>query len=112
MAAKRRIMTSPIIIDLPHSLGAAEAKRRLRSRVGELGNHIPGGAADIQSRWTGDRMNLKVVAMGQEVVADIDVQEKLVRLELVLPPVLAFFGKQIEALIRRKGPDLLEDKSS
>ena len=103
-------MASPIIIDLPHSLGATEAKRRLQSRIGELGNHIPGGAADIQSSWTGDLMHLKVVAMGQEVIADIHVHEAMVRLELLLPPVLAFFGKQIEALIRRKGPDLLEDK--
>lgn len=104
-------MASPITIDLPHNLGAEEAKRRLQSRIGELGNHIPGGAAEIQSRWTGDRMHLMVKAMGQEVVANIDVHEKLVRLEVLLPPVLAFFGKQIEALIRRKGPELLEDKS-
>jgi hypothetical protein len=104
-------MAAPISIDLPHSLGAAEAKRRLQSRIGELRDHIPGGAAEVESRWAGDRMNLKVTALGQEVISNIDVMEKIVRLELVLPPMLAFFGKQIEALIRHKGPELLEDKS-
>ncbi|MDT9599268.1 polyhydroxyalkanoic acid system family protein [Sphingosinicella rhizophila] len=104
-------MADPIVIDLPHSLGAAEAKRRLQSRIGELKDHIPGGAAEVESHWTGDRMNLKVTALNQEVVANIDVLEKIVRLELVLPPMLGFFGKQIEALIRRKGPELLEDRS-
>ena len=104
-------MNAPIVIDLPHSLGAAEAKRRLQSRIGELKDHIPGGAAEVQSSWAGDRMDLRVSALGQDVSAKIDVLERSVRLELVLPPMLSFFGKQIEALIRRKGPELLEDRT-
>ena len=49
--------------------------------------------------------------MGQEVDARIDVRDALVRVELVLPPALAFFGKAIEAGIRRTGAELLEDRS-
>jgi hypothetical protein len=49
--------------------------------------------------------------MGQEVSARIDVQERVVRVEMVLPPMLAFFGRQIEGLLRRQGAELLEDKS-
>ena len=106
-----RAMTSPITVDLPHSLGAEEAKRRMREGIGRLKDHIPGGAAEVQSGWTGDRMNLEVKAMGQEVKAHVDVEEKLVRLQVLLPPMLGFFGKQIEALIRRQGAEMLEDKS-
>jgi hypothetical protein len=105
------MMTSPMIVDLPHSLGAAEAKRRIQGGIGRLQDQFPGGA-QVQSGWAGDRMDLKVAAMGQEVSAAIDVQEKLVRLEVRLPGVLAFFGKQVEALIRREGAELLEDKST
>ena len=104
-------MTSPIQVDLPHRLGAAEAKRRIGGGIGRLKDHIPGGAAEVRSSWEGDRMNLHVVAMGQEVDARIDVQERVVRVEMVLPPLLAFFGKQIEGLLRRQGAELLEDKS-
>lgn len=103
-------MTKPIIVDLPHSLGAAEAKRRIGGNIGKLKDHIPGGAAQVQSSWAGDRMNLQVIAMGQEVTAVIDVQERLVRLEVQLPPALGFFGKAIEGLLRRQGTELLEDK--
>ena len=71
---------------------------------------IPGGAM-VDSSWAGDRMNLSVQAMGQEVRAIIDVEEKLVRLQLDLPPMLSFFGKKIEALIRHQGTQMLEDKS-
>jgi Putative polyhydroxyalkanoic acid system protein (PHA_gran_rgn) len=104
-------MSEPISVDLPHNLGAAEARRRIAGGIGRLKDHIPGGAADVRSSWEGDRMSLQVTAMGQEVSARIDVQERLVRLEVLLPPMLGFFGKQIEGLLRRQGAELLEDKS-
>jgi len=49
--------------------------------------------------------------MGQQVDAALDVQESLVRVTVMLPPALAFFGKAIEAGLRRSGPQLLEDRS-
>ena len=103
-------MTKPMIVDLPHKLGAAEAKRRIAGGIGELRDHIPGGA-EVRSAWEGDRMNLDIRAMGQEVVAKIDVQETIVRLEVQLPAFLSFFGSKVESLIRRHGTELLEDKS-
>ena len=103
-------MTQPIQVDLPHKLGAAEAKRRIDGGIGRLKDFIPGGA-DVRSAWTGDRLGLQVSAMGQEVNAQIDVQDSYVRVELLLPPALAFFGQAIEAALKRKGKDLLEDKS-
>lgn len=104
-------MTQPIVIDLPHSLGAAEARNRMQKGVGKLKDHIPGGSAQVESRWEGDRMYLRVQAMGQEVSGHIDVLAEKVRLELVLPAFLALFASKIEGLLRSKGYDLLEDKN-
>ena len=104
-------MNKPIVIDLPHKLGAEEAKRRMRDGIGKLKDHIPGGSAQVESSWQDDRMNLRVQAMGQEVAGHIDVQETKVRLELTLPAMFALFAGPIEALLRSKGGDLLEDKS-
>ena len=103
-------MTAPLQVDLPHKLGAAEAKRRIDGGIGRLKDFIP-GAASVRSAWSGDRLGLQIEAMGQEVNAQIDVRETFVRVELLLPPALAFFGKAIEAALRRKGADLLEDRS-
>jgi putative polyhydroxyalkanoate system protein len=103
-------MSNPITVDLPHSLGAAEAKRRIQNGSGRLADQFPGGAK-VRSDWQGDRMNLAVAAMGQEVNATIDVQETIVRLQVQLPGVLSFFGSKVEALIRRHGAELLEDRS-
>ena len=103
-------MTQPIQVDLPHKLGAAEARRRIDGGMGKLKDFIPGGA-EVRSAWTGDRLALQVSAMGQEVNAQIDVQDSYVRVELLLPPALGFFRQAIEAALRRKGKDLLEDRS-
>ena len=104
-------MSTPLTVDLPHKLGAEEARRRIERNVGKLTDHIPGGA-QVDSRWTGDRLDLDVTAMGQKIATQIEIQETLVRLTVNLPPALAFFRGMIEPLIRSQGAVLLEDKSS
>jgi hypothetical protein len=100
---------TPISVDLPHNLGAEEARRRIANGVGSLKDHIP-GAADVRSSWHGDKLGLQIAAMGQELDAQIDVRDSFVRVEVLLPPALAFFGKAIEAGLRRGGALMLEDK--
>lgn len=103
-------MNKPIVVDLPHKLGVEEAKRRMQGGIGRLKDHVPGGAAEVETSWTGDRMHLRVQAMGQEVVGHVDVEERLVRLEVSLPPFLSFFASKVESLMRSRGGELLEDK--
>lgn len=104
-------MAKPVTVDLPHSLGTEEAKRRMQNGIGGLKNHIPGGAADVQSSWAGNRMLLSVRAMGQEVSGHLDVEDNKVRVELMLPPFLAMFDSAIQGVLRQQGSVLLEDKS-
>jgi hypothetical protein len=103
-------MSNPIVIDLPNRIGREEAKRRLEKGMGKLGQQIPGGA-QVESGWEGDFLNLRIQAMGQDIRARLDVQETIVRLEVLLPPGLAFFGNGIAALLKRQGEAMLEDKS-
>ena len=103
-------MSSPISVDLPHNLGAEEAKRRIGGNIGSLTSHLPAGA-QVRSAWQGDTLKLDIGVLGQELAAEIDVREQLVRVTVTLPPALAFFGKAIEAALRRSAPDLLEDRS-
>ena len=88
-------MANPTIIDIPHELGREEAKRRMRARIGELAGHIPGGMADVASSWPGeDRMAL-------------DVQDKAIRVSLMLPPLLGMMAGKITEVVQRKGGALL-----
>lgn len=103
-------MNKPFIVDMPHRLGREEAKQRMRNGIGKLPEHIPGGAAKVESRWEGDRMHLHVVAMGQTVSGTLDVQDAKVHVELMLPPMLAMLAGPIEKFLRSKGGEMLEDK--
>ena len=102
-------MTQPLVVDLPHRLGAEEAQRRIARGIGRLADHVPGGA-EVESDWAGNRLNLRVTAMGQAVSAHIDVMETIVRVELLLPAALSFFARPIEAMLRKKGTEMLENK--
>ena len=84
-------MNQPIEVDLPHNLGKDEARRRIANNVHKLQEHIPGGA-QVQSGWAGDQLNLDVAAMGQSVSATIDVQDKKVHCQVLLPPMLGMFS--------------------
>jgi putative polyhydroxyalkanoate system protein len=101
---------SNLSVDVPHSLGAAEAKRRIEGGTGQLLGSLPGGVT-AKPRWTGDRLDLAMDALGQAMTATIDVQERLVRVAVTLPPALAFLTPMIENGIRRAGTQLLEKKS-
>ena len=101
-------MTQPIAIDIPHKLGREEAKRRLKSRIGELAGHIPGGAADVRTSWPSeDRMDLSVAAMGQTVAALLDVEDSVIKLRLQLPPMLSFLAGPIERAVRKNAAKAL-----
>ncbi len=98
-------------VDVPHNLGAAEARRRIEGGTGQLVNRLPAGAT-AKPTWVGNRLQLDISALGQELKANLDVQETLVRVEVVLPPALAFLRPLIETGIRRTGAELLEDRSA
>ncbi|MET0269093.1 MAG: polyhydroxyalkanoic acid system family protein [Sphingomonas sp.] len=101
-------MANPTIIDIPHTLGREEARRRMKARIGELPGYMPGGVAEVASSWpTEDRMALEVKALGQAVSATAQVADDHIRVALVLPPMLGMFADRIGDAIARKGGALL-----
>jgi putative polyhydroxyalkanoate system protein len=103
-------MSQPIDVDLPHSLGKDEARRRIANNVHKLEEHIPGGA-QVQSGWNGDQLNLNIAAMGESVNATIDVMDSKVHLRVLLPGMLGMFSGVVHAALQKKGSVLLEDHS-
>lgn len=105
-------MERPIDVTLPHSLGKEAAKERLGNNIHKLRDHIPGGSADVTSAWSGDTLNLTVRAMGAAVEASILVEETQVRCHIVLPGMLSLLARPIEAMLKARGPELLEGSKS
>ena len=108
MAGFGALMTVPVVIDVPHRLGRAGARERLRSRIGELGGHMPGGLGEVHASWPSeDEMALEISAMGQAIPARLEIMEEVVRVHISLPPMLAYFSGIIGAAVRDQGTKLL-----
>lgn len=103
-------MSQPIDVDLPHSLGKDEARRRIANNVHKLEEHLPGGAK-VSSGWNGDQLHLNIAAMGESVNATIDVMDAKVHLKVLLPGMLGMFSGIVQAALQKKGSVLLEDHS-
>jgi hypothetical protein len=94
-------------VAIPHALGKDEARRRIGSRIHELGDFLP-GMATVQSRWTGeDQLRLDVGAMGQSITGTIEVAEAEVVFDIDLPAALGFIEPMISGAIRSQGTRLL-----
>lgn len=103
-------MAQPIELDLPHSLGKQEARRRIADNIHRLSDHIPGGAT-VQSGWTGDRLDLSIAAMGEQIQGSLDVMENKVHFKLALPGMLGMFSGAIAGVLKSQSGLLLEDRS-
>jgi putative polyhydroxyalkanoate system protein len=103
-------MSDRISVDIPHTLGAAEARQRVDANVGKLGGKLPAGAT-VHPAWEGDRLRLDIGVLGQQAAAMLDIFEDRVRIEVQLPAALAFFRQAIEAGLRQSGGALLEDRT-
>ena len=103
-------MSQPISVDVPHNLGAAEAKRRIQANIHKLSGKLPAGAT-VTPAWEGDRLRLDVAMLGQPIEAGLEIMDACVRITVHLPAALGFFRQAIEAGLRQSGAALLEDKS-
>jgi hypothetical protein len=95
-------------VAVPHNLGKAEVRHRLKSRAHEVSDFIPGGMADVTIGWPGeDRMSMDVRAMGQEITGAVEIEDAQVVFTVNLPPALSFVEGMISGAIASKGRKLL-----
>lgn len=103
-------MSKPLVVDIPHELGQAEARRRLEGGFGRIRDQIGGKAVAFEERWEGDRLNFDAGIFGQKVSGRVDVFDRSVRLEIDLPWVLAAIADKLRGRIEKEGTLLLEKK--
>lgn len=103
--------TKPILITIPHELGAAEAKRRIAGGFARLADQLPGGGmAKVTESWSGDRMNFSVRAIGQSISGHVDVLDSAVQMEVQLPAILAALADKVRGRLQKAGQLLLTRK--
>ncbi len=97
-------------LTLPHELGRAEARRRIDEGFETFAQHMGGAAGALERAWSGDRLRFVVQALGQRISGTIDVEDAAIRLEVLLPNLLARAAETVRTRLRREGRQLLENK--
>jgi putative polyhydroxyalkanoate system protein len=103
-------MSKAVTVTIPHQLGRAEARRRIDEGFGQLAQHLGGAAGALSRNWDGDRLNFALQAMGQGVSGFVEVEDAAVRLEVLLPNVLALLAGKVKGRLQKEGQLLLEKK--
>ena len=103
-------MTHPLVVSLPHSLGKAEAIRRLKAGLTRVSADYSQFIDITEESWIGDRLLLQITALTQHMRGQIDVGEDRVRVEILLPWILAGIAKGLQPLIEQKGSLMLTSK--
>jgi putative polyhydroxyalkanoic acid system protein len=103
-------MTKPLVVTIPHRLGRDEALRRLKSGLRSAQEKFGQFFSLQEETWTANRLQFRVSALAQTASGTIDVLDDHVRLEVVLPWLLAKVAATIQPLIRKEGTLLLEKK--
>jgi putative polyhydroxyalkanoate system protein len=106
-------MARSVTVNIPHSLGKEEAKRRIEAGFGKMQQQMVGGIGALmscQQRWEGDRLHFEAAGMGQKATGRLDVLDDTVRIELDLPEMLAALADKITGRLKTEGQKLLENK--
>jgi hypothetical protein len=108
-------MGRPVTVNIPHTLGKVEARRRIESGFGNLRQQMTGGLGGLlafQERWEGDRLQFEGGGLGQKITGRLDVLADSVRIELDLPEMLAVIADRIAGTLKTEGQKLLGHKPS
>lgn len=106
-------MTQPITIDIPHTLGKEEARRRLIDGFGRMRQQMTGGLSAMvkfQDRWEDNRLHFEGTTLGQRITGRIDVNSDSVQVQLDLPEFLTAIANRIHRKLQEEGRKLLEQK--
>ncbi len=104
---KESHLMASVNFDIPHSLGHAEARRRIEQGLPKLEAKIPGGG-QVSSEWPAeDRLILTIIAMGQTVKADMEIADTALRGTVAIPMMLSMMAGPIGEFVKTSAEKML-----
>jgi len=105
-------LSQPFTVSIPHKLGKEEATRRLKAGLGSVRSEYGKILQINEEIWSGDRLAFQLTALKQQVGGTIEVADDHVRLEVMLPWLLAGLAHGVQATIRSRATRMLEKKTT
>ena len=103
-------MSDTVTVTISHRVGRAEAVRRLKEGLARTSGHLGAMIAIEQEEWHADTLRFRMRALGQTAAGSIEVLEDALRIDLLLPSLLAKAAKHLLPILRREATQLLENK--
>lgn len=102
-------MARPVAITVSHELGREAATTRLRNGIDRVRDRLALVKMQlVEESWNGDRLDFGVAALGYTIRGTLTVEETLVRVEVMLPGLLAAFADKLKLGVERQGRILLD----
>jgi hypothetical protein len=103
-------MGETVTIVVGHSLGKDEAVARLKDGFARAHGQLGSMIAVDEETWHGDTLRFRMRAVGQTATGTIEVMDKALRIELLLPVLLAQAAKWLLPTLQKQAMLLLEKK--
>ena len=100
-------MSQAMTINIPHQFSRADVKRRIQEEMGRALPQLGPLVRVVKQDWAGDTLDLSVSVGGQLVSGKVFVEERQVRVEVVLPWFLAALAGAVRQGIEQRGGQLL-----
>ena len=99
-----------VTVTVSHRLGKAEAVRRLKDGFGQAKGQLGALVRIEQETWEGDTLRFAMRALGQTASGTIEVLDDALRIEVMLPALLAKLANRLMPALRNQATLLLEKK--
>lgn len=94
-------------INIPHSLGREEAKRRIEAGLPKLAAHIPGGGG-LASEWAGDYvLDMTITALGSRIPVSLTIEEDRLTGTLEVPMLMKMMQGQVADFVQTSAAKML-----
>jgi hypothetical protein len=103
-------MNAPLTVSVPHRLGKEEAVRRLKGGLSQMANKLGALITIEQEVWSGDTLTFQMRALGQSASGTIAVYEESIRIDVMLPWLLAKLGERLLPALKKETTLLLGKK--
>ena len=103
-------MSKAITMTIPHELGRTEARRRIDEGFASFSQRMGATGGVLSKAWTGDRLDFGFAALGQKITGVIDVEDKAIKLEVLLPNLLGLMADKLKGRLKKEGQLLLDKK--
>lgn len=105
-------MSRLVTVTLKHDVGQIEARRRVADGFDRLKSALAGGMVlAFSQEWRNpDRLEFTAKGLGQTITGAIDIFPEHVRIEAMLPGLLASIAEAIAGRVEKQGRILLGDQ--